>query len=646
MAPIVHHAALGMSVAALTGAGIRAASRAAPDGLERALAGAVLAAAAAVGEALGLGLLGLGTHPVVLPLAALATWAAARAWLPEPQLRVAVELRRWWTALNAPARYGILALVGAGLGWTAWLLVNPSIGIDGVVYHLTEIVGWVHSGHPGAVQPITYVFPVGSYPMTDEVLLAWASGISRSFVPAALSTPAALALFVLAGWSGLRALSVPPSVRALALAAVVTAPLPVQQLAGPNTDLPAVAWLGCTAALCAGAPRRPGLLAPALVAAGLAVGTKTTTLPLAALVLLLAAARVRPALPGLARALGLAVATATVVGGTWYLRNLFDHGSPFWPFTAAPWGDPVPHYLQLLHVSYLERPRATLTGRWGVYAGTLSGYLVLFVAAFVVPLAARRRVVWAAMLVTALALLTWASAPFTGIADDPRLAPLSVSTLRYLMPTAAAAALALALAAGAGRWVARGVALVLGAAIVWNLARNAELGYPYFPDLRWLVGGTAAGALLAVVLSYAPAARALSTLSGVRAGAAAIATGVGLAVAASGYVQRHGETDATFDAKTALWLAAQPSFRDGSARISVAETPVGVLAGDRLQHRVELIPADEPCPRVIERARRGWVLVRQPGPGQDLLPSFTAAACLAGRRPVYADDQVRLFRLG
>lgn len=45
-----------------------------------------------------------------------------------------------------------------GTRWTAWVLVNPATGIDGVVYHLTEILGWVHSGHPGAVQAITYVF--------------------------------------------------------------------------------------------------------------------------------------------------------------------------------------------------------------------------------------------------------------------------------------------------------------------------------------------------------------------------------------------------------------------------------------------------------------------------------------------------------
>lgn len=128
---------------------------------------------------------------------------------------------------------------------------------------------------------ITYVFPVGNYPVTDEVLLAWGSGISRSFVPAALSTPGALVLFVLAGWAGLRALSVPRGVSALALAAVASAPLPVEQVTGPNTDLPALAWLACTAALCAGSVRRPALVAPAVVAAGLAVGTKTTALPLA-----------------------------------------------------------------------------------------------------------------------------------------------------------------------------------------------------------------------------------------------------------------------------------------------------------------------------------------------------------------------------
>ncbi|MDQ6749224.1 MAG: hypothetical protein M3Z33_00490 [Actinomycetota bacterium] len=646
MAAIVHHAALGLSLAALTGAGVRAASLAAPDGLERTLAAVVLTAAAAVAEALGLGLIGLGTHPVVLTIAALATWLAARLWLPAPQLGVGAELGGWWGSLRPAARCAAAGLVGAGLGWTAWLLVNPSIGIDGVVEHLTEIAGWVHSGHPGTVQNITYVFPVGSYPVTEEVLLAWASGISRSFVPAALSTPAALGLLVLAGWLGLRTLSVPRGVSALALAALATAPLPVEQVTGPNTDLPAVAWLVSTAALCAASARRPALLAPAVVAAGLAVGTKTTALPLAALVLVLAGLRARPVLRRLVVPLGMAIATATVVGGTWYLRNLFDHGWPFWPFTAAPWGDRVPRYLALQHFSILERPRATLSGRWDLYVGTLAGYLLLFAGAFAVPLAARRRVVWAGAVVAGLALLIWAGAPFTGIGDDPRLNALSLSALRYLMPAAAAAALALALAARTGRRLRLGVSVLLAAAVSWNVARNAELGYPFFPDPWWLAAGGAVGALLAIVLPKALAVARLPSLSGLRAGVIATAAGACLAAAATGYVQRHGKTHATFDAKAALWFGTQPAFRNGSAPVSAAESPPGVLAGDGLAHRVDLIPTDETCARVVERARRGWVLLRQPTSAQDLLPKFTAAGCLAGHRPVYADDQVLVFRLG
>src|SRR5207302_1136590 len=91
-----------------------------------------------------------------------------------------------------------------------------------------------------------------------------------------------------AGWVGLRALRVPPLVAGLALGALCTNPwLLAWQSNGGMTDPPALAWLVACAALCALARERPVLLAPAIVAAGLSVGSKTTTLPLAALVLTL-----------------------------------------------------------------------------------------------------------------------------------------------------------------------------------------------------------------------------------------------------------------------------------------------------------------------------------------------------------------------
>ena len=78
-----------------------------------------------------------------------------------------------------------------------------------MAYHLAEIVSWVHSGHPGAIVASIPGVPTGSYPLTNEVLLAWAMGLTRSFTPVALWSAAALALLLGAGWLGLRRLGVP-----------------------------------------------------------------------------------------------------------------------------------------------------------------------------------------------------------------------------------------------------------------------------------------------------------------------------------------------------------------------------------------------------------------------------------------------------
>jgi len=70
----------------------------------------------------------------------------------------------------------------------------------------------------------------------------------------------------------------------------------------------------------------------------------------------------------------------------------------------------------------------------------------------------------------------------------------------------------------------------------------------------------------------------------------------------------------------------------------------GILAGDRFQHRLELIPLDEPCARTRARARRGVVVVETPPVGASfsafvllINPSFKqsgkVSACLSGFEP-------------
>src|SRR5918999_5271398 len=344
-AQLGHHALFAISVAALAGAGLRAASLAAPAGLDRVVAAVSLAAAAAVIEALALGLAGLGTHPLAATATAVATWVAARRWLPVPDRALRSEFVNWWRGAGAPKRLVVGTVVGLVLAMVAWSLDSPDVGIDGTYYHLPEIVAWVHNGRPGSIEEVTYVYPVGNFPATNEIVLAWSLGLSRSFVPIALWTPFMLALVVAAGWLGLRSLRVPTLPAALAIAAVCSLPAMIDQLNGPLNDVPALAWLVSAAALSAASASRPALLAPAAVAAGLSAGTKTTTLPLAALVLVLGLIAHRRRLRGLALPLGLAAVAALIVGGTSYVRNLVDHGSPFWPWGAAPRGDPATTFI-------------------------------------------------------------------------------------------------------------------------------------------------------------------------------------------------------------------------------------------------------------------------------------------------------------
>src|SRR4051794_38474788 len=148
---ILHHAALAVAIAALAGAAFRVASPAVASGLQRLLATVVLAAAAAVIEALGLGLVGLGGSAPALFTAAIATWLATRALVPEPRVRAWEELVAWWTGLDPRLALLVGAAAGGWCAWSAWVLARPALGDDMVAFHLPEVVRWVQDGRPGAV---------------------------------------------------------------------------------------------------------------------------------------------------------------------------------------------------------------------------------------------------------------------------------------------------------------------------------------------------------------------------------------------------------------------------------------------------------------------------------------------------------------
>jgi hypothetical protein len=135
MPPIVHHALLGLSIVALAGAGRRLGFARQSPGLQRVVAAAVIAAGAAILEALALGLVRLGTNSVALAVAAGVTWLVARRLAPPPAVPPGGELSSHWRSATPAARIGIGAALGLWLAWTAWLLKYPALGIDTVRYH-------------------------------------------------------------------------------------------------------------------------------------------------------------------------------------------------------------------------------------------------------------------------------------------------------------------------------------------------------------------------------------------------------------------------------------------------------------------------------------------------------------------------------
>lgn len=649
MLALLLHLLLAVSVAALWAGGVRVASLAVAGGLERALAAVALAGSAAVSESLALGLVGLGTNPAALTGAAVATWLGARLWLPAPERPVLEELRASWRGLPGWGRAAGGAIAGIAAAWAVWTLGASAMRIDAVAYHVPELMSWVHNGQPGSIVLLTYEFPVGNYPVTHEVLAAWVAGISRGTSAVLLLGPASVLLLGAAAWLGLRRLGAAPLAAGLAAATLCTLPILPEEVIGPNTDLPAFAWLATAAAL-AGAAARPGgpagLLPLSVLAAALAVGTKTTTLPMAAAAVGIALLVRRRALGRLWVALGAAAAGALVVGGIWYLRNLVDHGSPFWPFVATSWGDPVPELFTLLDASFLDRPGATLEGRVGSYLDVTAGGLVLVAGGLLAPLFAPGRATALAALATALGALIWATAPLTGIADHPALEHFSLTTVRYLLPTMAAGALALALAArGPGRG-ARAATVVLGVGLAWNLLRLSEPDFTAKPSGAAVILGALAGAGAVVFLSALVAEttigpRARAAVRALATPAALVASAVALTLWSADFTRRYVDAGAMFHPVVG-WFESQPAFRDGEQPISFAPQLIGPLAGDRLQHRLELIPARESCREVADRARDGWVVIREIAfPG--LTQPFTADDCLAGERPTYQDGEFRIY---
>src|SRR5215218_634095 len=127
---VAHQALWVASLAALGLAGARVAGRCTQAALPRALAAAVIGAALAAVEALGLGLLALGGSPLALAAAAWLTALGVLRALPPRAPTLREQLRGAWGALGIRERLAAGAIAGLAAGLAASLALVPALGID------------------------------------------------------------------------------------------------------------------------------------------------------------------------------------------------------------------------------------------------------------------------------------------------------------------------------------------------------------------------------------------------------------------------------------------------------------------------------------------------------------------------------------
>ena len=239
---------------------------------------------------------------------------------------------------------------------------------------------------------------------------------------------------------------------------------------------------------------------------------------------------------------------------------------------------------------------------------------------------ARTRAVLIAAAATLASVLIWMNAPFTGVLGATRAFDIGTGdATRYLLPGAAAAALTLALASRRGGWLRWACVALLGAAAAIGLKQTFDLGFPSVPAVGTPLAGIVAGlAAVAVLAWWVPRLRLPAWLGPAAGAAAALALGALGAVAADGFVQRHGETG-TRESPVAAWFAGQPRWRDRSDPVSSTWSLVGTLAGDRLQHPLVLVGALDGCARL---SRGDWLVVdraearERNAPGCGVRPGF------------------------
>jgi hypothetical protein len=246
--------------------------------------------------------------------------------------------------------------------------------------------------------------------------------------------------------------------------------------------------------------------------------------------------------------------------------------------------------------------------------------------------------------VALVAVASWVTAPFTGAADDAIL-DVSPTTIRYLLPALSAAAVALVLAARGGRARSAACVAVLGAGCAWSIAATQSLSVLAIPSTATLATGALAGAAAAALASRRRR-RSLPEPHPAAFAAAGVLAALALTAVGHGFAARQGGAHWLRSWGLVTWASTQPQWRDGSFEVAFAPEIIAPLAGDRLQHRIELIAQHEDCTSVAARARRGWVVIGS-FEFAERREQFSAEGCLQtapdGAQMLYRDERFTVF---
>jgi hypothetical protein len=227
--------------------------------------------------------------------------------------------------------------------------------------------------------------------------------------------------------------------------------------------------------------------------------------------------------------------------------------------------------------------------------------------------------------------------PITGINPAATLPETVFSTTRYALPVVAVGCVALAFAASDARHrlLRAAVLVVLGAAAVVNLVLTIRLHFPVAPSAFTPIEGGVVGAVVAAALRSRRLpipARAVPLLA-----VAAVAL---LAIPASGFVRRHGDTRSALVSSVVTWMANDRQFSAGDRPIATTPAYIGPLAGDELRHRLEAIPKGATCAQTAARARSQWLVIYG-GPLGGVAPAGVRG-CLP--RPAFNNGPITAFR--